>query len=248
MRPGVPVVAGTSSGGKVKVTLAGDVALEGKIDADALGMRSPRTASCTWGRPSSGASTPGPWSASARQDAGALQVTAIGAVQGKLEVASDALTAEPVELVYPPIEGLRLGKAGGKVSIYPTKKRKGSPRSPSMRTPGWCCGEESGGASRVTTYGGVEVEVDRLERDRGAGEDQVHQPGGSPVKPTHEIFATTAFYLAPGKKGAGQLYGGTLVELTREKSGEYVKVTTAGPVTVEGWVRAADVARSRTRC
>jgi hypothetical protein len=250
IRAGTSVAAvgkGAGTAGKVKITTVGNVELDGTIDGLALGMTAAKDTDLV---AADGKKTIG----RAREGTLFLVVPGGKAKQGftlvegaapfglRAQVATDMLVPLPHELLiegdwqYVVSQGTDLF-AGADLA----DKLASLPKSTRIEV---VDENGKGRAVHVRTNGGIVLDgwVDAgAVRQRDAKDETRATP--SLVQKTHEAFVDTTIYAdAAGKKRIGSLRGGALVELQDPKgTTERAKIITFGDVTVEAYVRRADL-------
>ncbi len=247
---GVPVAAPGVRGapsGKQKITLAGGVELEGTIDGIALGLVAAKDTPLLSadGKQTVGTAREGaPFLVVAgKAKAGFTLVEGAAPFGIRGQIATDALTAEPHELV---IAGTWQYVVSSGTDIFASAELSGDRLAQLPMGTRIEFLEQNARAAHVKTNGGVVIEgwVD-ANGVRKKEKRDLTAPVPSLVKPTHEVFVDAPIYASDtGKKKIGALRGGTLVELDAPAAaakGDFVKVTTAGPVTVDLFVRRTDL-------
>lgn len=253
LRPGVAVEARGVRGaarGKVKVTLAGNVELAGTLDGSLLGLLAARDVEVTTpdghkvlGRLREGAFV----RATGAAAGGKVPVEAVGDVTLFGVVPADAVTAEPRRFAYSGTWSYRAAQA---VDVYATPELEGRPIARLEAGARVEFDSQAGRAVKIETFGPVHVVGwvaaaslrERRDDDAPSGEAQL-------IAPTHEMFVDgPLFGDADGKKRAGLLRGGTVVEVIGAKpEATLVKINVPGDVLLTGWVRAADLRTLETR-
>ena len=231
--------------GRVAIRTTGHVELNGKVAGKLLGLRVARDVELT--EPGTGRSL-GTARAGAlvrelggRARTGSARVETHGAVVVIAELPSDALTAQPVELLatggWQYVAGEATELRAGPDASQPLVARL----APGARVE---LIEQQGASARVRTHGGHDCSgwlAAAALRPRRPSDT----PGRPPqlVKPTHEVELSIAL-VAPGPRGrkVATLHGGALVERIEVAAGR-ARVLTAGPVTVEGWVPVTELAQ-----
>jgi hypothetical protein len=220
--------------GKVEVTLAGDVALRGRIDARLLGLRVLHDADLldpagkAVGRARAGALVT-PLAAAGER----TLVAPVAPIRARLAIASDALGAAPTELVLAVPEG-NVTAMSAKADLRP-----GVALDPGARVE-LLAKTDDGKQLRVRTYGAFVFEglvaADRVAAD--APPPEAPPPRG--LTPTHEALVDIPVFAdAAGKRRIGDLRGGALVTAGVEVAGPRVRVMTHGDVVAEVWVPSA---------
>ncbi|MBI4508236.1 MAG: hypothetical protein HY698_01285 [Deltaproteobacteria bacterium] len=230
--------------GKVRVVLAEPVEITGHVDSAALGMRIARESELF------STSRKGTVLGRAREGAlvrvlpvKAASGRALVEVQGEVslvaEVDADALTAEARELLVVEMANAAVTTP---TEIHAAPDMHEPPVAHLDKGAGLVVVEKDGRAARVRTVGGFVVEGWIPSGNVTLGE-LAQKKTTPPPPPTHELLVDSpVFPTADSKRPAGILRGGTLVILEPATGARsLVRVTTRGPIVVEGWVRPADL-------
>lgn len=235
LRPGAAVAVGTSRRQQIRVVLAGDVRATGWIDEGVLGARVSAEAEIEDGRVYEGALV-----RIVDEGKTVSKVESVGSVQTTFEVPTSSLTVDFVEFTYRMPANRHFVTPFERTTLWRKSASVGTNTPPVAVIEGGVevvLIEQKGDLALVRTYGAVEVQGWALNSqfaDKG-------RDGAKPnlLKPTHEVFASSALYDgAGGDNELATLRGGTLVEVNAEK-GARMKVTTVGDVIAAGWVDVA---------
>jgi hypothetical protein len=246
LMPGAGVAVGRlPAKGKVRVTLTGDVAIAGSVEAAAVGR-------CVTGdvelKSVDGTQRLGTARAGAlvrvlarKAPAGLVVVQTVAPLGMEAALPAEALDAEMREVVLKEDWNLETVKPA---ELHASSELK-APVARLEKGVRLAMVAQKGDVVHVRTHGAFVIDGWTLAANVTDRDPSSAEPPAKRVKPTHEVFVDTPLYArADGAKTIGTVRGGALVEAERRLVGDptsRVKVSTLGRVKATGWMRMTDL-------